>query len=386
MRLIINEKQVKSLIDIIIIEQNVNISRGGTDVRSASHNYLTINHGLPNGSKYENYYYSADIKDVINHSKTGNLKNFLMVFNPVSKYSENPKKYMDYVNINGEILTQEDINNKISKTFDFVDGTITGTHNGLLNIARAMENLNGKPGIITLNFGKYDEGESAEKERLSQGVTFNSKTTFNHTSTIKGLSGIIAIAAVRPEWRKYSSLYSWSENQDDNALIERIKNWINNIIIGSGGFIDPNNNSLEKIVGVLKPKGYITNSDFDIEPLFNSLKNLRTLDEKKLPFTGNFKDAKEYNLNKYEKITEISNQFMPDLISDIKQKYIHNLKIFVENYLPEMKNSILKNLENKIIFPVINIGIMHKTQFTSTSAGGGTPPSGILQTTSTTYK
>lgn len=386
MKLIISENQVKKLLDNFVLEQNVNIGRGGTDLRTVSHAYLTKNHGLPKGSNHENYYYSADIKKVIEQSGVGNIKNYLSVFNPLSPYSDKPGAYYDYVNVNGEELTQEDIKNVSSKTFRFTEGTITAAHNGLLGIARAMESLKGTPGILTLQFGTHTSGEDARSERLSQGVKYQSTKTLDKTPTILGILSLLAMAAVKPEYRQFTASQGYTAKFiDDDSFINQIRNFINAAIIGANGFFDVNVIPVETVVSTLTPKGFITQTEFDIKPLFDSLKSLRNEEDKiKGAFDTPFENRKDYNKNKFNKIVPISNQFVPGLIEDMKQKYIHNLKIFVAHYLPEAKNEILNNIESKVIFPNLNIATQHQKEFTSKGAPG-TSDGGKLETSGRTY-
>lgn len=382
MKLIIKESQVKNLIDTLINEQDVNIARGGTDLRTVSHKYLETNHGLPQGSKYENYYYIADIKSIIGQSAKGNISNFLSVFRPY----KSSDKYIDYVDINGDVLTQDDMKQKVSKRFNFVEGNVIASHNGLLGIARAMESLQGKPGILTLQFGQYKTGAEAKDERLTQGVIFQSNTAFDRTSGISGLLSVIVMSAIKPEYRAYTASQSQTKNStDDNTFLSYIENYINNIIIGSNGFFNPNNVSIDKIVSTLTPKGLITKSDVDIKPLFNALKNLRNLDDKTAAFSGvEYKNRTDYNTVKYEQIKNISNQYIPSLISDIKEKYTKNLKIFINHYLPEMQNTLLYGVDNRIIMPIYNLADMHRKEVTGKSRGGG-QTTGTLQTIDRRY-
>ncbi len=69
-RIIVTEKQAKLIIDRLISEQKnpeirVKTVYGGTDANRISHTYLSKAYGLPDGAKHENYYYSANIEDVI---------------------------------------------------------------------------------------------------------------------------------------------------------------------------------------------------------------------------------------------------------------------------------------------------------------------------------
>lgn len=378
MRLIINESQAEKLIDKIVFEQNMNIGRGGTDLRRAWHSVLSSKHGLPNGSDYENYTYIANIQDVIRESATNNIKTFLSVFRPYQAYdNKNKKAYKDYVNINGEELTQQDISKKVNKTFNFTEGTVIASHNGLLAIARAMAGLRGNPGKITLQFGTQTDVDAGKEERFTQGVVYQSSTTYEPINIINGLLSLISIVAVNPQNRQLTATYSNTTNWSDDVLYKRIEMYINTIIIGANLFFDPQNITPETVKNTLSDKGFITKLDFDIKPMFDALRNLRNMEDKI--------NNKDYNQNKYEAISKISSQYIPSLLAAMKPVYVNNLKLFGVNFLPEYQNEILKSADTKVNFPKnLNLANNHKTQFTSRGASG-TRVSGTLQTVNTNY-
>lgn len=382
MKLILKEKQVKRLIDEIILEQNMNIGRGGTDLRRVSHNYLSDNYGLPDGAEHENFYYSARIPDVIKQSENDDVSKFLSIFTPIQKYNSDEKAYLDYVNVNGQELTQNDIKQRVNRTFDFNQGTITATHNGLLAIARAMVGLRGRPGKLTLQFGTQKNVEAGKEERFTQGVVYQSTTTYNTSKSINGLLSLISMAAVEPENRKLSASYGNTSNLSDDELLRRIQNFINAIISGANLFFDTQSISLENVVKTLKPKGFVSNLNFDITPLFEALKKLRTLNDiEDVPY----QNKKDYNFNKYEQIKNISNEFIPSLLTEMKQVYVNNLKLFGTHFLPEYRDEILRNADTKVDFPKnLNLADSHKTQIMSKGTMGG-KTTGSIQTISTNY-
>lgn len=388
MKLIIKENQIKKLIDMLISEQDVNISRGGTDLRTVSHSYLTKNHGLPDGANHENYYYRANVEDVINQSKTGTIENFLSVFNPIQIYNKNKDAYLDYVDVNGDTLTQKDMSQKVRKSFRFTTGTITASHNGLLAIARAMDSLQGKGGILTLQFGQYKTGEEARNERLTGNVIYQSSTAFNQRPHVNGLLSMLVVYSMKPEYRKYTATLGYAAAfKDNNQFATYIQNYINNIIIGANGFFDPNNKSIKDIVDELGPKGLITQTNFDIKPLLDELSSLQQEDDVLSAFGVPYQDRdkkKDYNKNKQAKLRAISTKYIPNLIADIKQKYIHNFKIFVENYLQEVKANILPTIDTKVTFPILNLAETHWDQITGTG-GQAQQPTGVLSSSNRTY-
>lgn len=377
MKLILKEKQVKRLINEIILEQNMNIGRGGTDLRRVSHNYLSDNYGLPDGAEHENFYYSARIPDVIKQSEDGDVSKFLSVFTPIQKYNSDEKAYLDYVSVNGQELTQNDITQRVNRTFDFKQGTITATHNGLLAIARAMVGLRGNPGKLTLQFGTQKNIEAGKKERFTQGVVYQSSTSYDVTKAINGLLSLLSVFAIKPENRNLTALYGNTANLDDDTFIRRIQFFIDNIISGSNLFFDPQSITRDTVVSTLTPKGFVSNLNFDINPMMNALKNLRSIDDKI--------NNKEYNQVKYDALSKISNQFIPELLSQMKPIYISNFKIFGANYLPEYSEEISDNADTKVVFPTnLNLANSHKTQLTSYGVQG-TSRTGKIQTMSTNY-
>lgn len=384
MRLIINENQAKKLIDIIISEQNVNIARGGTDLRTVSHKYLTINHGLPDGKNHENYYYRASGADIINLSKTGNLKNFLSVFQPIQIYNKSKDAYLDYIDVDGDTLTQEDMTQKVRKTFPLTnESTVTAAHNGLLAIARAMVALKGTPGTLTIQFGAETEGEEAKDERFAEGVKYLSATSYNLNGAVGGLLSLISLAAIKPEYRKYTSLYSNYANVQDNQLYSLIQKFIKGIIGGANAFFDPENIGFDEVIEKLTPSGYVTDSSVDISPLLEELTKLRNMDDKLSgAFFTEYANRKDYNTEKYNQIKRIGNQYLPKLLEDMKQKYISNFKIFASVYLPEYADVIARDADTKVIFPTnMSLAEQHKSVIMNKSlSGGGRTTS--LQTTS----
>ena len=69
-KIIVTENQARLIVDNIISEQkpqqiDVKTVYAGTDANRISHAFLSKQYGLPNGAKHENYYYGANIKDVI---------------------------------------------------------------------------------------------------------------------------------------------------------------------------------------------------------------------------------------------------------------------------------------------------------------------------------
>lgn len=379
MKLVIKESQLKNLLDVIITEQEINIARGGTDLRRQSHSGLTQSYGLPEGGEYENYLYSANIDDVIKQSATKNTQTYLSVFSPSIPYSNEKENYIDYVRVNNgnyiDELKQNDINQQVRKTFDFrPGGTITASHNGLLAIARAMIGLRGKPGALTLQFGVETDKDAGYNERFTEGVIYKSETTFDAKKQIGGLLSLISMVAVKNTNRINTATQGYTKDDDDNTLYNNILKRIKFIIVGNNLFFDPNVIPVDKIINDkdLINRGFINQIKIDIRPLFNALKSIR--DNYPNDFVSNADNTiKSYNEEKYKKIYEISNQYLPSILEEMRKIYVNNLPIFAQKYLPEYQRVIMRDL-SKLIFPTnYNIADIHKQQMTGRGQKGITP-------------
>lgn len=370
---ILTEKQIHNIVGKIINEQTSNIVSGGTDARTVSHKYLHNNYGLPyDDKKYENYTYIAKIEDIIIKSKDKNISEYLSVFTP----HEDKGKYLDYVRINDDELTQADINQRVNRVFLFETGVVEASHNGLLGIARAMNVLNGVGGTINLQFGQNKTGTSAYNERYSNAVNYNSETALNRGPLLSTIYTYLALATIKPQNREFTSLGKSMVNWDNNTLIERTKILINNLIMGVGGFIDPNNMDLNDIINNLKDKNYITNLNYDITPYINKLIKLQNIDDLQ---------NNAYNTNKQELISKISDEFMNDFNSAMKAAYINNFKIFIINYLSDDQNRILATI-NQLKFPIENLGFKHKILFQSKSVTSSPSDKSNMTSTNIKYK
>ena len=334
-RIVITEEQAKLLIDNIISEQgssqiNVKTVYGGTDGQKISHAYLEKTFGLPGGSKYENYYYGANIEDVIKMSANPqNASKFLSVFTLNEKYSNTPNDFYDYIEVNGQILDKPG-----SIVFKFYKGTIYASHNGLLALTRAMMTMGGVGVNMKISFGAAKKGADAENERIVGSVTFNSNQALNLTPLMNSLSDAFASLSASPELlTNTTSMFKGKSKEDiKNFIIKRI----NTIAQGFGGFMDYDQSA--NILKVLQPKGFIMDLKYDLTNQLNKIESLTSIPDIE---SDGYSSKTTYNEAKRAQLNNIGESFVEDLTNKIKAAYMQNFKLYVENFLPEDKDRIL---------------------------------------------
>jgi hypothetical protein len=373
--LIITEGQIKSVIDKIINEQQASEFSGGTDAQKITHALLSKNFGLPNGAEHENYYYGANITDVINVSASGNRGKFLSVFKPANKYNEDPKGYLDSIFVNNDSLQ-----NSGTKTFRFVNGNVYATHNGLLALARAMDHMSGRGGVLTISFGSSTVGKDAQSERVGGGVKFDSNRALNQKPVMHMLEEILVAISVSPEYRKTGTFVNVRKDMSNEQLTTMLKNAISNVIIGVYGFMDVSKK--DEIIQTLTPKGYQTNIEFDITQIIPKLITLQQVpDREDSEVMGK---PGQYNKNKENQLNSIGNSFEGNLVNLIKTAYMKNFQLYVENYLPNSVNQITPIIKN-VNFDFRGLGATHNFIFHS-YVGGSSQSSSTINQTNTNYK
>ncbi len=362
-RIVVTEKQARLIIDNLISEQNVpQISvktvYGGTDANRISHAYLTKEYGLPNGSKYENYYYGANIKDVLAISTDpNNVSRFLSVFKPTNAYDANPKDYYDYIEVNGQNLDTSG-----SKVFRFFDGTVYGAHNGLLALVRAMVNMGGTGANLKISFGSAKTGEEAVNQRIVGSVTFNSNRALDQSPILNTLADNLTSIAINPTFLKNTT--SNFANYNTQQIKESLNTILTRIITGQSGFMDLDKK--DAIIADLSTKGFITKVDVDLSKIVSQLERLQSVEDMITDYE--YSSKPQYNTNKKNQLNNISDTFFPGLIEKVKEIYINNFKIYVQNYLPEDQTRIIPLIPN-VKFITRPLGNYHDFLFHSYRAG-----------------
>jgi hypothetical protein len=322
--------------NLYINEQGrVSETTGTTDKNTVSHARLTAKFGLPDGAKYENFYYIANISDVIAMSQSKeNIPKYLSIFKPQAAYNEDKTKYLDYINVNKDVLQGTG-----SKVFKFTSGTVIAAHNGLLALARAMDMMNGGGGPLTIIFGGVP---TVKTSRSSIGKNFNANRVFNLNSTMVGIADNITALAITPAiLPQTGNVYNDSDRQ---GLLRGLRESVGIIAAGIGIFI--NGNEFAQVVKDLTPKGFSTKLNFD----FNGL--TKELDEIGVGLSQSLPDQKGMGQNEFkqrygfklDKLAKIDAKYRGPLLSAFKENYTNNLILFINEYLPESKNDLLARL------------------------------------------
>jgi hypothetical protein len=325
-KIILNEEQVKRIIEQVISEQKVSEINGGTDSNRITHALLSTSFGLPDGATHENFYYGADVSQVIAISANGDKTKFLSVFNPLNAYNKDPKGYMDYIKVNDEDLT-----GIASKTFNFNKGRVYASHNGLLALARSMDHMRGVPSLLTISFGSNTSGTGAQNERLGNGIQYDSKQATDRASAIKGLTyGFCALASNLESRKNGVFPITYLQTATNEKIMAWIKTGINNIGSGVGGFMDATKK--DELILALKPKGFITEVNFDVTPFTQKLMGLQNLPD--------------YNKDKQSQIDIIGKSFLGNLADTLKTIYMKNHEIYVTTFLPKNAPTIIPLIKN----------------------------------------
>ena len=374
-KIVLSEQQIKKVIDTILNEQQASEFKGGTDAQKITHALLTKNFGLPDGGNHENYYYGANVTDVIKASESGNRAQYLSVFKPFNKYNEDPKGYMDSIYVNNESLRDSG-----SKSFRFVSGQVFGTHNGLLSLTRAMDQMGGRGGVLTISFGSSTSGKAAESERMSAGVKFDSNRALNQTSIINSLENYLVFLSIHKNFKDKGLFIGVRKEMSNDELIAFIQKMLGFMSVGAYGFMDWSKK--DEIIKNLTPKGFITNLDFDVTPFAQKLISLQNMPDF-LP-DNNTGQYTVYSKPKQNQLNTIGDSFEENLLNQIKSIYMKNFQIYVENYLPNSASQIIPMIKN-VRFDRKGLGECHHTNFYSYRAGSSQSSTNLTQQ-SGTYK
>lgn len=351
--LILTETQIKKLMGVIINEQTTTAKefKGGADPARVSHAYLSANFGLPDGAKHENYYYSADIEEVIKMSADPNKQNqFLSVFEPNNDYSDNPKEYFDYIEVNGEKLENRGV-----KVFDFNTGVVYAAHNGLMAIKRAMQGMGGKGGKMTITFGSNLSGAKAASDREWMGIEYNSDKALDQSPTMNGIQEMFVSLTLTPaSLQEYTS----SKGKSKDVISQYLKNWILNTPLGYYGFMPQDSTTRSKIIKNLTPKGFVTKIDVNVDSIIDAAKKYESVPDLERGADGKM----IYNDKKRIQLNEFSKTYLPDLQAKLKEAYVKNFILFVENYLPNSKEQIFPQIRN-VSFEALSTGTWHYKAF-----------------------
>lgn len=367
-RLILTENQIKKIIDNIINEQSVGEISVGTDGSKISHKALS-SFGLPQ-SKSDNIYYSSDTASIIKQS-SGPENQFLSIFKP----SNDTKIYTDYLQVGDVIL-----NSQGSKIFNFNGNqNVIASHNGLLSIVRAMKQFKGTPYVTTVNFGKSNtKTKEGETERETKTVQLNWAEALN--PNMGGLDmAWIGLAVRIPQYcrKGYIESVLWAQKNGVNGFKESY----NNLLCGLdlGGYADKTKTN--EILNVLPKEGFITNFDYDLQPMYNALSQLRSESDYEGGDDGNRADEE-----KAQKVEEIFLGYWGPLKEYLYKTYRNNLYVYVKHYLPNSYTQFvdqIRLIDNKKGFSASSwyLRVVNKTDKMSYGTGGPLPNASVAQKT-----
>jgi len=360
LRLVINENQLIKLIDNVLVESKMGAIEeyistkneiyaqhyGSATKKTVSHELLETNFGLPSGSTYENFYYSANLSDVVNASISMSRDKFLSIFRPISPYNKDKNAYSDTFIINNVSLVNEG-----KKTYNLSEnGVIYASHNGLLALTRAMNGMKGESGFLTIELNAKDE--------RGYNIIFDLNTALNPVSVFRGIQTILVKFAINPNF--YSKMTIDFTNKKTPQEIKQLninQNQILSFIKGTSTYLKMDDDNLKtQILNNLKSKGLITNIDINLDSFINELTSLSK--------ENDFIDEKTINSDKLKKISDIGKKYQTQLVDSIKNAYVNNLKLFVKYYLPNYSNIILPKIDN-VNFVMEDLGKLYSSVFKS---------------------
>ena len=354
---VLKESQVKKIIDKLIQEQQYQYVDhfGSTSAVRVTHGKLTTEFGLPNGAKYENYYYKTTTDKILEISKNGIKENLLSVFQPYKKYTNENIDYVDYFSINNDSII-----NRGSKKYYLRRGdTVIAAHNGLLTIGRAMINMEGVEGYLTINFGVETKNENVDLEMISRNIIMNSDKFLNINKTLNMIQAYFCKYAINP---RYYSKMAFDGTGGANMIelpLDYINRIIYKLIIGLNNYLNINNNKMvDDMIKELMKKGLKTTIDFDITPVINNMKNFSSIPDFDM-VSNTFNEEKKLKLQEYGK------KYEKNLADAIKSAYVQNFNLFVETYLPKYEEDLKNKIKTlNVVLP--NVGNIYNREFYST--------------------
>lgn len=337
-RLVITEEQASRLIDSIINEQSAGEFLGSTNAQRITHANLTKLYGLPNGAQNEFRYYTSTVGDIIKHSGTAPKGQLLSIFTPADTYTDDPtdKELYDYFEVEGKSIERSG-----NKAFQFNNpkAIVYASHNGLLAIARAMEIMKGRGGVVTINFGTATKGQEALDQKASSGTVYSTDRAFSLSSSINGVQDALVRLAAHPDYVAKTSYARFTPEQTKQFVI----NNLNRIVSGYYLFLPNDPEECKKIIANLTPKGFVSTTDWT--EVTNVLPEIEKM-ESVADFTGNPRVKLDYNEGKRRQLNDISDKYFEAMCNKAQAIYSANLKIFIDNYLPNSKAVLYPRLKN----------------------------------------
>jgi hypothetical protein len=243
------------------------------------------------------------------------------------------------------------------------------SHNGLLAIARAMINMQGMEGDLTINFGEITKNELAKPEMISRKIILDSAKVFDLSTPLRGLQGVLVKYAIMQyfyERMTFDNTNGMTPEQLDSS--NHFERRIYGIVSGINSFArfddDKTRNDVQEN---LQKLGMKTKIDFDYNSLISEIKTLQ-----KIP--DFIQMSKDLNKEKINKLDKIYGKYKKQLEDAIKSVYIENFKLFVKTYLPKYQQSLFPKID-AIIIQVEPISKTYEDSFRSIPGGPIKQPS-----------
>jgi len=386
-RLVISESEKNEILKKynLLIEQS-SIYNGSTDGDTVSHKKLNIERGLPyTGEKDENMVYQTGIQTVLTSwqlPKNEKLSIFKAIGGSFSEYTD----YISFIGQDekGKELTPVTLKGPGTQKFNLAgNGKILASHNGLLAIARVMDQLKGNyPGPVTITFGtEKGKTKKADDQRFGEGITFDSQTVTNQNIPLRGIVEAIVLLSINPKYREFTS--SSYRNFNDEELEKFLKTSIFNLSRGDSGFLISNSSRKSEIIKTAGLDGLT----YDVSSIVSTAKEYAKIPDS----TNNIYDVSNdrksgklrligYDQSKGKKLNDFGSSIMPNLVKEIKSTYLSNLQKFINVYLKDNP----PNITDVTMEPQ---GFQYYQQFLFTSQPVSEVPFNIdLESTAQTYK
>lgn len=363
----------------VISEQTSAEYELGTDKTPVSHDFLG-GFGLPKSPKSKNDYYTSDLANILNQALKGQKSNFLSIFKPLGK---DAGSYHDWLQV-GDQDMEVDLKGipspQIVVDFGGPNQTVVASHNGLLMIYRAMDEMNKikAPINATMKFGEAKTKKGMEDERESSGTVFNlenaTKPYFNFIYGVQALA-----VTVNPDF--HNKITSPNDkafiNKGKDQLVDEWTKTINPYLQGTAipsGFVDP-----KHIQQVAQIKGWINTINpqliSKVVEAYLSMQNIEDFD-----YYG-----EGLNKEKGNQILQTSSDALLALFEEMKKIYLHNLQLYLNTYLPRTSNQLVSQVKSKfeprfdLDFIPNNYQGLFKGK--TTGPGGPTPKTDVKQVT-----
>ena len=349
----------------VISEQTSAEYELGTDKTPVSHDFLG-GFGLPKSPKSKNDYYTSDLANILNQALKGQKSNFLSIFKPQGK---DAGSYHDWLQV-GDQDMEVDLKGipspEIVVDFGGPNQTVVASHNGLLMIYRAMDEMNKikAPINATMKFGEAKTKKGMSDERESTGTVFNLQNAVRPLLNYPYGTQMV-VAAVNPQ--------SYDKIGDDfdkemagksrEQFIQTMVGMINNVIQGVGpyGFVSPKH---QEEVKKIKGWGSI-NPEFaaKVVDAYISQQGIEDWD---------YYDNK-LNKSKGRNILEASAEPLLVLGEEMKKLYLQNVQLYLNTYLPRTSNQLMNQVRQSFN-PNFDIRNLEYDRIFTKSSGSSAEP------------